>query len=400
MLAGMGHAAARVWAGRPLHTRLALLTMLLLLGLGIALALLTNLASTLLAPRTVNAVIQGQGWAVHASGLAAPNSDPEIGPGQSLVSAISLAVLHQFRWLSVAGLALIAPVGGMAAYLITRLGLHPVQQLSQTASEISGSNLGTRLPVPEAKDEVRNLALTFNQMLDRLQGSFEQQDRFVTDAAHELRTPLAGLGAELETWAARFPADTPDTAMVSSLKRHTERLTQLVGDLLIVAKGEGLKVSQPVYLGPLLEEVRSDLLPVAREHRVLFAMAGDSGVSVHGDEILLHRVFFNLVENAIRYNRAGGKVTVRIERVGNEAVVSVTDTGTGIPPDALPHVFDRFYRIDQSRSRHTGGAGLGLAIVAHLVKLHGGRVTAESTFGIGSTFKVWLPLAVPQDLDS
>jgi signal transduction histidine kinase len=231
-------------------------------------------------------------------------------------------------------------------------------------------------------------------MLERLQGTFELQNRFVADVAHELRTPLASLRTNLEVVASDPQADLEDyRAMTATQERALTRLECLVADLLILATTEQQQPGETVTLASLLEEAICDLEYVASLRQVEIQLANDMEVVVRGNASLLARAFSNLIENAIYYNHPGGKVIVTIDCKDAWAVVIVADTGIGIPCEKQSRIFDRFYRADSSRSRHKGGAGLGLSIVSTIVQQHGGRIQVESTPNVGSTFTVLLPLA-------
>ncbi|HET9921114.1 MAG TPA: ATP-binding protein [Ktedonobacteraceae bacterium] len=305
-----------------------------------------------------------------------------------------VSLLLELRSISLAGLGMVAVLGGAGAYLLSGIVLRPVRKVSEAARSISANTLDTRLALPGPRDEVKELADTFDAMLERLQQTFEMQGRFVADVAHELRTPLASLRTNLEVVVSDEEAAPDDyRAMIATQERALTRLERLMADLLVLTTSQQPLLSDEVTLGPLLEEVVDDLHHLAEARRVSVQLSNGEEVVVPGDAGLLARVFSNLLENAIAYNTSGGSVTISIEQQDMLAVVSVTDTGPGIAPENLPHIFERFYRVDSSRSRHSGGAGLGLSIVSALVHQHGGRVQAESTPGKGSTFTVQLPLS-------
>lgn len=229
-------------------------------------------------------------------------------------------------------------------------------------------------------------------MMERLERAFEQQSRFAADAAHELRTPLASLRTNLEVVRSDPHATLADyREMASALERALERLERLVDDLLLLARGEKDVRAEPVYLEVLIGNVIQELEPLAQSHKVSLHHKVADEVILEADPLLLARAISNLVENGIRYNHPGGSVTVTGRREEKSVVVSVEDTGTGIPPEEQAHIFDRFYRVDRSRARHRGGSGLGLSIAAHIVQLHGGHIQVASTPGAGSTFTIWLP---------
>lgn len=309
-----------------------------------------------------------------------------------VISRTEQTQLRQLRGISLVGLGMVAVLGGIGAYLLAGLALRPVRAVSRTAQGINAQTLATRLALGGPRDELTELADAFDVMLGRLDHAFAQQGRFVADAAHELRTPLATLRTNLEVVAADPAATLAEyREMSATLDRHLTRLERLVADLLLLAREEPLTVGEVVALGPLLAGVCDELRPLAAERQVTLHRDGERDLRVPGDAVLLARAMSNLVENAVRYNRPGGAVTVALHRAGDGAVVTVTDTGIGIAPDDRERIFERFVRLDPSRARHTGGAGLGLSIVAAVIARHRGTVQVESIPGTGSTFTVWLP---------
>ncbi len=273
------------------------------------------------------------------------------------------------------------------------LTLRPVRKVSKAAQRISVNTLNTRLALDGPKDEVKELADTFDAMLGRLQQTFDQQSRFVGDVAHELRTPLASLRTNLEVVTTDDNATLDDhREMADAQERALNRLESVVADLLILAKSEQPIAHIAVSLNALLEEVISELTQRASERDVTIRLISTTEIVIPGNETLLARVFSNLIENGINYNLSGGEVLVMLDRKECLAVVNISDTGIGMSPETQPYIFDRFYRADSSRSRHTGGAGLGLSLVTAIVQQHGGQVGVTSTPNAGSTFTVSLPL--------
>jgi signal transduction histidine kinase len=338
------------------------------------------------------------------------------------LNPLELSLLYELQSISLMGLALVTVLGGAGAYWLAGIALRPVRKVSKAAQQISAKTLDTRLALVGPRDEVKELADTFDAMLERLQYTFALQERFVADVAHELRTPLASLRTNLEVVAADTNASLDDyRAMALTQERALTRLERLVADLLILATSQQPLLSQEVSLGSLLEEVMADLQPVAAKQDVTLRLVDEADVVVRGDGSLLGRVFSNLIENGIRYNHPGGTVTVTVNNDDTKpghpqgdaptmppfahgrdiplqvscswAVITIVDTGVGIPSADIPHIFGRFYRVDASRTRHNGGAGLGLSIVSAIVQQHGGQVQAASTPGQGSVFTVLLPVA-------
>jgi signal transduction histidine kinase len=308
----------------------------------------------------------------------------------NLITFITKA--HQLLTISTLGFFVVTIGGGFGAYWIAGLALRPVKEMSEAVTLISATTLSTRLAVPEPRDELRDLANSFNAMLNRLEQAFEQQSRFVADAAHELRTPLATLLTNLEVAGRNSNTTLNDyQKLFQTVERAVARLESLVKALLLLATEKQTLVTTEVALLPLMEEVLSSLQPVAEAHQVMLCMNTVTTASLCGDEHLLALIFRNLIENAIRYNRPSGTVTVNIANEPTSVAIRISDTGIGIVPEKQNHIFERFYRIDLSRSRHRGGAGLGLSIVKHLLDLHNGTVSLKSSSMEGSTFLVVLP---------
>ena len=303
----------------------------------------------------------------------------------------------QLQSVSLVGFGLVTIIGGVGAYWLAGSALRPLKEVSQAARTISANTLDTRLNLSGPTDELKELAQAFDAMLDRLEQTFEQQNRFVLDAAHELRTPLATLRINLEVVAADDQATLQDYQRVNlTLERGLSRLERLIADLLTLATEEQNLIQEEIALSPLLEEVITNLEAVAQSTQVELGATLRDHLQVEGDGVLLAQVFSNLIENALRYNRPGGKVVLEVFRRANTAIVTVRDTGIGIAPTDQVHIFERFYRADQSRSRHRGGAGLGLSIARHIAHQHKGQVELIHSSSEGSTFQVQLPLsAIP-----
>jgi heavy metal sensor kinase len=274
-------------------------------------------------------------------------------------------------------------VAGAGGWLLARKALLPVARMTSQAGAIGADRLNERVSVPPASDELARLAETLNAMLDRIERGVADQRRFVGDASHELRTPLAIMQAELEVGLRGMPL--PADAR--------ELLASIVEDLLTLAhvdEGRLELLPGPVDLAELCAAVTAKLRGIADAKGLELAVDG-GGVEVVGDHARLAQVVTNLVDNAVKYTAPGGRVRLQVRGEDGTAAVSVRDTGPGIPPEALPRVFDRFFRLDAARSRAQGGSGLGLAICKEIVEAHGGRIWAESTLGQGSTFTISLP---------
>jgi two-component system sensor histidine kinase ArlS len=372
----------------------------MLMALSFGLALFINLSASIeLDSNTIalppNLVIESGGelrageptpTAISLSGITSePVTAGDINP-------IRQDLLGRIRITSLIGLGIIALLGAIGAYWLAGRALHPLRNVARSAQHISVGTLDTRLELKGPEDEIKELVAAFNTMLGRLERSFDQQGQFVNNAAHELRTPLTTLRTNLQVMYSDSEATVEDyREMAPVLDRTVTRFEHLISDLLLLAKEES-KAREEVALMPLVGVVLGDLEPVAHRQHVKLNFRGEADVRVLGNGSLLARVFSNLVENGIRYNHEGGEVDVTVGRGEGCAIVTIADTGIGIASEEQPRIFDRFYRVDRSRSRNKGGAGLGLSIVAHILQIHGGKVEVESTPGIGSRFTVQIPL--------
>ncbi len=290
---------------------------------------------------------------------------------------------------------LVLGVCWMLGYLFVGRALAPIEQMRRQAERISRENLSERVPVPRSTGEFNRLARTFNEMLDRLDRAFQDLQHFAADAAHELRTPLATLRAEIETAVQQARSPEEYERILGSAAEEVARMSRIVSDLLTLARLDMRQYvlrREPVPLRPLLEDVRETWQPAAEARRITIDPAADDA-TVPGDPGALNRVFMNLVENAVKYNRDGGRVSLAVARDNGTIRVRVEDTGIGIAVDQIPSLFRRFSRIDSSRSRESGGSGLGLAICKSLVEAHGGRIAVDSAPGRGTAFTVELPAA-------
>jgi len=274
--------------------------------------------------------------------------------------------------------------------------LTPVEALSSTAEQISGSSLKTRVSLNAPYAEFQRLARAFNAMLERLQHVFESQRRFIADAAHELKTPLTVIMGSLEVTLKKTRSIEEYREVLISNLGQVERLIALTRSLLMMARFAGER--PPLHVTSLtiellVKDLLGELAVLADNRQVTLALDAHPTPQVLGDEGWVRHMLINLLDNALRYTPSGGTVTVCIEEVGNTVVITVKDTGPGIAPEHLPHLFERFYRADSARDRESGGVGLGLAIVKEIAEAHGGTVRVESEIGKGSVFTVTLPAA-------
>jgi heavy metal sensor kinase len=292
-------------------------------------------------------------------------------------------------------LALALAAGG--GIFLARRALKPVDKIAQTAQEIGESDLSRRINV-NTKDELGRLAATLNEMIGRLEKAFQRQKQFTSDASHELRTPLAVIEAEstLALQKERPPCDYQQSLEIIS--QESRQMSSLIDQLLTLARADAGKEQwnfTKADLGKLITNLSADVEVLCQEKGLSFQLGQTQDLVVKGDEVRLRELFMNLLYNAIRYTPAPGTVSVSLRREGQMGVVSITDTGVGIPTEDMPFIFERFYRVDQSRSRTEGGSGLGLAICQHIAEAHGGKIEVESQVGAGSTFSIWLPLQAP-----
>ncbi|RUL84924.1 sensor histidine kinase [Tautonia sociabilis] len=294
-----------------------------------------------------------------------------------------------------AGLAA-ATIGG---YWLAGRSLAPVQRMTEAARRISAENLGERLAPAGPGDELDLLAETLNAMLDRIDQAFAATRRFTADAAHELRTPLAAIRTEAEValLAPRPPEEYREA--LRSVVEEADRLSRLADRLLLLSREDAGRAldRRPVRLDEAVREAAEAAAVAAGRAGVSLRVGPLCPAEVAGDPDLIRQVFDNLLDNAVKYTPAGGEVAVTARREGGRAVIEVRDTGVGIAGDALPRIFDRFYRADPSRSRRTGGTGLGLSIARAVVERHEGTIGVESDPGVGSTFRVAIPARFVED---
>jgi heavy metal sensor kinase len=294
---------------------------------------------------------------------------------------------------------LVALVGGGS--LVDR-ALRPVDELTRAAMEMEHRHLDRRVVPPRPDDEIGRLAGAFNEMLSRLNQSFRQVQQFSADASHELRTPLTTIRGEAEVALMGEKSPQEYRRTLQSIIEEAERMSAVVENLLTLARADADQVKlrrEPVALHETVMTVFEGMEGVARRKGVSLDLEEIEELSCGGDALWLQQVLTNLVANAIKFTPAGGRVWISLSEEKRWACLTVRDTGVGIPPEHLPHIFDRFYRVDAGRSRDSGGTGLGLAIVRWVVEAHGGTVHAVSELGLGSTLTVRLPVGPEQPSD-
>jgi heavy metal sensor kinase len=301
----------------------------------------------------------------------------------------------RFKW----ALILLSPVVLLAAaaggWWMSRRALHPVDQITATARSIGELNLGKRLPIPETRDELERLSETLNEMLDRIESAFRRVTQFTADASHELRTPVALIRATSEVALRKNRSELEYRQALNEVHAESVRTTDLIEDLLTLARADAGKEALDrdiVDLGSLAAEVTARAEKLAQQKGLSLVCEAPAGLaSVRGDRGALRRLLFILLDNAVKYTPTGGAVHVGIMQQVDGPTVEVRDSGIGIAREDLPHIFERFYRSDKSRSRDSGGAGLGLSLAKWIVDAHGGSIHVVSEPDRGSTFTVLLP---------
>ena len=304
-------------------------------------------------------------------------------------------LLRNYSLIGLAGLIVFGAAGG---YLLSRRMLKPVDRVSSLAARISSTNLKERINYQGPDDEMKRLADTFDDMLGRLEGAFESQKQFIQDASHELRTPIAIAQTNIEVAEIEGKATARDyKRLMEVLKMSLERMNRLSDNLLLLSDGDQSQMKWSVVdMAALLDEVAAEANAKAIATSVNLELEPIlEEMLVMGDALRLKQAIINLVDNAIKYNRPGGTVKISARAEGSQLVVQVQDSGTGISQADQQRIFDRFYRVDKSRSRSQGGSGLGLAIVKKIVEDHSGIISVESTPGQGSTFRMSLPRYSP-----
>ena len=287
--------------------------------------------------------------------------------------------------------AVLALLGGVATYFISGHALRPIRELSDKIEKVQAQNLAdSRIEENQVK-ELNQLSVSYNRMLERLSDAFEIQRQFTANAAHELRTPLALMQVQLDLYHSNsHPGNDADTVqMIKMVTEQNDRLNKMVKTLLDMSELQTVGRDDEIVLDALVDEVLEDLEPLA-EGKNIRLIGKCKDITMVGSDILIYRLVYNLVENAIKYNHSGGQVTVTADRKEKHVYLSVEDTGTGIPEELKERVFEPFFRVDKSRSRELGGVGLGLALVREIVRVHDGSITVKSNPSGGTIFEVVL----------
>ena len=287
--------------------------------------------------------------------------------------------------------AAVTLLGGILAYFVSGRALRPLRTFVAQVEKVQPNNLADMKITEEVLPEFRQFSDSFNQMLERLDEGFTAQRQFTGNAAHELRTPLALMQAQVELFSAEHPDVLPETAdFLRLLREQTERMTQMTRTLLEMCGLQAVPCTDHIELGPMVDEIFADLAPLAEKNNITLERDGDGVMT--GSDTLIYRLLFNLTENAIKYNRPGGSVRLSVTPEPEKLLIRVSDTGRGIPERLQRSIVQPYFRVDKSRSREYGGVGLGLSLVWEIVKLHGGTVCVENSSEAGTTVAVSLPL--------
>ena len=372
-----------------LQWRITLMTVLLIGVTCVAMNLLLC-SSGVYYMDTIADSLQGSGTVILNDGGAASFDPQLIAPNEELTIVVDGAQ-GRFRttnWYITAAVTLLS---GILAYFVSGRALKPLRSFASQVEQVQLNNLADMRIDEDAISEFRQLSRSFNQMLERLNNAFSAQRQFTGNAAHELRTPLALMQAQLELFSAEHPDVRPETAeFLTLLREQTERLIQMTRTLLEMSNLRQVARNERIQLAPMIEEIFTDLAPLSDKRGVTLTAEGNGIMT--GSDALIYRLIFNLTENAVKYNRQGGSVRVSVTQKPEKLLLRVSDTGCGIPKEYQCSIFQPFFRVDKSRSREYGGAGLGLSLVWEIADLHGGSVWVEESSDKGTTIAVELPI--------
>ena len=333
--------------------------------------------------------LQGGGTVILNEDGAA-SFDPQLIASNEELTIVVDGAQGRFRttnWYITAAVTLLS---GILAYFVSGRALKPLRSFASQVEMVQMNNLADMKINEDVLPEFKQLSRSFNQMLERLNTAFAAQRQFTGNAAHELRTPLALMQAQLELFFAEHPDVLPETAeFLSLLQEQTERLTQMTKTLLEMSNLQQVARNEQIQLAPMIEEIFTDLAPLAEEDGISLEVEGDGVMT--GSDALIYRLLFNLTENAVKYNRPGGSVRISVTQESEKLLIRVSDTGCGIPDEFQRSIFQPFFRVDKSRSREYGGVGLGLSLVWEIANLHGGSVWVEKSSEKGTTIAVDLP---------
>lgn len=372
-----------------LQWRITLMTVLLIGVTCIAMNLLLC-SSGVYYMDTITDTLQGDSTVI-LNGEGAASFDPQlITPNENLAIVVNGAQ-GRFRTTNWYITAVVTVLSGILAYFVSGRALKPLRSFASQVEKVQLNNLADMRINEDVLPEFRQLSHSFNQMLERLNNAFAAQRQFTGNAAHELRTPLALMQAQLELFSAEHPDVLPETAeFLTLLREQTERLTQMTKTLLEMSNLQQVARNEHIQLAPMIEEIFTDLAPLAEKNDIALEVEGDGAMI--GSDALIYRLLFNLTENAVKYNRHGGSVRVTVAQESEKLLIRVSDTGRGIPEEFQRSIFQPFFRVDKSRSREYGGAGLGLSLVWEIANLHGGSVRVEKSSDRGTTISAELPI--------
>ena len=372
-----------------LQWRITLMTVLLIGVTCIAMNLLLC-SSGVYYMDTITDTLQGDSTVI-LNGEGAESFDPQlITPNENLAIVVNGAQ-GRFRTTNWYITAVVTVLSGILAYFVSGRALKPLRSFASQVEKVQLNNLADMRINEDVLPEFRQLSHSFNQMLERLNNAFAAQRQFTGNAAHELRTPLALMQAQLELFSAEHPDVLPETAeFLTLLREQTERLTQMTKTLLEMSNLQQVARNEHNQLAPMIEEIFTDLAPLAEKNDIALEVEGDGAMI--GSDALIYRLLFNLTENAVKYNRHGGSVRVTVSQESKKLLIRVSDTGRGIPEEFQRSIFQPFFRVDKSRSREYGGAGLGLSLVWEIAELHGGSVRVTKSSDRGTTISVELPV--------
>ena len=333
--------------------------------------------------------LQGGGTVILNEDGAA-SFDPQLIASNEELTIVVDGAQGRFRTTNWYITAVVTLLSGILAYFVSGHALKPLRSFASQVEMVQMNNLADMKINEDVLPEFKQLSRSFNQMLERLNTAFAAQRQFTGNAAHELRTPLALMQAQLELFFAEHPDVLPETAeFLSLLQEQTERLTQMTKTLLEMSNLQQVARNEQIQLAPMIEEIFTDLAPLAEEDGISLEVEGDGVMT--GSDALIYRLLFNLTENAVKYNRPGGSVRISVTQEPEKLLIRVSDTGCGIPDEFQRSIFQPFFRVDKSRSREYGGVGLGLSLVWEIANLHGGSVWVEKSSEKGTTIAVDLP---------
>ena len=371
-----------------LQWRITLMTVLLIGVACVAMNLLLCFSGVYYMDTIVDGLQGGGTVILNEEGTA--SFDPQLVAPDDELTIVVDGAQGRFRatnWYITAAVTLLS---GILAYFVSGRALKPLRSFASQVEMVQMNNLADMKIDEDVLPEFKQLSHSFNQMLERLNTAFAAQRQFTGNAAHELRTPLALMQAQLELFSAEHPAMLPQTAeFLTLLREQTERLTQMTRTLLEMSNLQQVARNERIQLAPMIEEIFTDLAPLSDKRGVTLTAEGDGIMT--GSDALIYRLIFNLTENAVKYNRPGGSVRVSVTQEPEKLLLRVSDTGCGIPEEHQRSIFQPFFRVDKSRSREYGGAGLGLALVWEIAELHGGSVWVEESSEKGTTIAVGLP---------